>query len=338
MQKKIALLDNLINKAFENGASDVHIIPESCPFMRVDEKIASLSSKIISSEEIAGMVESLTDNDVIVFDSDFSYTTSNHIHARINVFKDRLGFNVAVRVLPKRIPSMGELLIPESVMSLVNLEHGLVLICGPTGAGKTTTLASMIDAINEKYNYRVITIEDPMEYVFTNKRSVISQREVGIDVMNFKTGLRSALREDPDVILVGEMRDKETIETAIHAAESGHLVFSTLHAANVVEAVDRVIQYFPADGQSRIAYQLANAFGGIIAQKLLPRINGGSVAAFEVMLRTVATVNLIRQGQMHLAEDYMTQLEGMQSMEDAINVLKIRHILKEENNHEQQLS
>lgn len=203
----------------------------------------------------------------------------------------------------------------------------MVIITGPTGSGKTTTLAALLDAINAESPVHIITIEQPIEYQFQMKRAVISQREVGRDCISFLEGLRASLRQDPDVILIGEMRDAETITTALAAAETGHLVFTTLHSANAVEAIDRLVQYFPATRHQEIRNELANSFLAIAAQKLLPSRNGGRVAAFEVLLSTDSTKNVIRSSQGFRVQDYMHRDEGMQTMAESIRGLRNKHLI-----------
>ena len=222
---------------------------------------------------------------------------------------------------------MQELRIPGPLQDIRHRKHGIVIITGPTGSGKTTTLAALLDAINAESPVHIITIEQPIEYQFQMKRAVISQREVGRDCISFLDGLRASLRQDPDVILIGEMRDDETITTGLAAAETGHLVFTTLHSANVVEAIDRLVQYFPATRHQEIRNELANSFLAIAAQKLLPSRNGGRVAAFEVLLSTDSTKNVIRSSQGFRVQDYMHRDEGMQTMAESIRGLRNKHLI-----------
>lgn len=266
-------------------------------------------------------------------DVDASFTASkldkdgNSVRCRINAFKDQNGSSIAVRLISERIPTVQELRLPSSVRKLRSLEHGLIIVCGPTGSGKSTTLASLIETINATQDKHIITIEDPVEYTFHMKQSIISQREVGADCESFASGLRSALRQDPDVILVGEMRDAETISTAIAAAETGHLVFTTLHTATTTEAIDRILRYFPSEAQRHMQGELAACFQAVVAQKLLPKNGGGRVAAFEVLLHTDATENLIRQGQFYQLKDYMSTQQGMIRMEDSLQGLRNMHLI-----------
>lgn len=249
---------------------------------------------------------------------------------RINIFRDSDGLGLAVRILPDAIPSMDELRLPPAVRDFVNCDSGLVIISGPTGAGKTSTLASLLDDINEHQAKHIITIEDPVEYKIHSQQSLVTQRNVGVHCESFASGLRDAMRQDPDVILVGEMRDAETILTAMQAAETGHLVFTTLHAGNTMEAIDRFSQYFPAEKNLEIRNQLANCLHGIVAQKLLLTVDGdktGRVAAFEVLLATDAIKAVIRSGKTFRLQDYMGGTKGMITMQQSMEGLKIKKLI-----------
>lgn len=251
---------------------------------------------------------------------------------RINIFRDSDGLGMALRILPDKIPSMDELRLPPAVRDFANCDSGLVIVSGPTGSGKTTTLASLLSNINKNQAKHIITIEDPVEYRICSQQSLVTQRNVGIHCESFASGLRDALRQDPDVILVGEMRDAETILTAMQAAETGHLVFTTLHAGNTMEAIDRFSQYFPAEKNLEIRNQLANCLHGIVAQKLLLAAGGDKtmrVAAFEVLLTTDAIRAVIRSGKTFRLQDYMSGTRGMMTMMQSIEGLKTKHILQE---------
>lgn len=249
------------------------------------------------------------------------------IRTRINLYREYTGLAMALRYIKKAIPTPDELLIPYVIQEeVLKTEHGLILICGPTGSGKTTTLASLIESINTQKSKKIITIEDPIEYVFEDKKSIISQREIGMHCDTFANGLFAALRQDPDIILLGEMRDRATISTAIKAAETGHLVLSTLHCSDTAEAVDRIVQYFPEGEKEQIRNTLASSFRLIAAQKLLKRSGGGRVAAFEVIRNTQAIANIIRMDQLYQIGSYMRN-EGMQTFADSINELKLRKFI-----------
>ena len=324
-------LAELITKAGKLKASDIHLLAGHKPYIRgkegsiqpyTDEEplttggILKLLKPVLSvSQEIQLQKEG---------DIDLAMTAGS-IRTRINAFRAENGLSVAIRLLKDRIPTMNELGLPMSVQSLINQSHGLILFTAPTGNGKSTSIASMLEAVNERQQKRVITIEDPIEYIYPEGSSLFSQRAVGRDCPDFFHGLRSALRENPDIILIGEMRDCDTILAAISAAETGHLVFSTLHSADAVEAIDRIMQYFPTGQQELVRSQFSNAFLGIIAQKLLPRRDKqGRIAAFEVVLATDATKAVIRSGKTNTLKSYMSTRDGMLQMEASVQALKSR--------------
>lgn len=258
--------------------------------------------------------------------------TSCHgdINCRINIYSDLYGMNLAIRLLPQKIPSMQELRLPQAIKNFTQLESGLIVISGPTGSGKTSTLAAILNEIATTQQKHIITIEDPIEYRLTSCVSIITQREVGTHTASFAEGLREALRQDPDIILVGEMRDAETMLTAMQAAETGHLVFTTLHAGNVIEAIDRFSQYFPSERNCEIRAQLANCLQGVVAQKLLKTADNSTysrVAAFEILLPTDAIKNTIRTGKSFKLKDCMNRANGMVTMKEAIAGLKNKKLL-----------
>jgi len=256
-------------------------------------------------------------------DTDFAYEIVGLARFRVNVFRDRLGPATVVRVIPRKIATADELGLPQAVRDLCTLSKGLVLVTGPTGSGKSTTLAALIDLINEQREDHIMTLEDPIEFVHVSKNCMVNQREVGSHTTAFKRGLRAALREDPDIILVGEMRDLETVEIAIETAETGHLVFGTLHTTTAASTVDRVIDQFPADRQSQIRVMLADSLKGVIAQTLCKRIGGGRAAALEVLLVTPAISNLIREGKTYQIPSIMqtSRKHGMTLLNDALHAL-----------------
>ncbi len=299
-----SVLDNLLEISKQHHATDMHICVGSYPLMRVNAKLDVIpGTSVFSAEEVAGIVGScldpvrmdrLTRNKVV----DFSYSRSGFGRFRCNIYKQRGTYAIAVRMLPLTIPEFSELGLPDTVLQFTKKTTGLVLLTGATGCGKSTTLASLLDIMNREYNYHILTIEDPVEYLHSHGQSLVTQREIGEDASSFASALRSALRQDPDVIMVGEMRDQETISIALSAAETGHLVFSTLHTIGSVKTIDRVLDTFPTDQQNQIRSQLATVLQGTISQVLLPRKNGeGLVAACEVMVATPAVRNLIREGK-----------------------------------------
>lgn len=326
---------DLMREVYRLHGSDLHLIPGCFPSYRDSSgQLKPLPYPMITKESTHLMSKSLLgDRTSESWDEDISVqcekpdSKQGTFRGRANIFRSYDGINISVRIIKDEIPSMEKLLIPYSVQQLISCHHGLVLFTAPTGNGKSTSLASIIDSINFKYSRRIITIEDPVEYIFANCNSLISQREVGIHCESFYAGLKAALREDPDVIMVGEMRDAETVKTALMAAETGHLVFSTLHAPNVTEAVDRMLQYFERD-QNLVRSQLANSFLAIVAQCLLPSKTGGRIAAFEVLLHNTATANVIRTGAMHTIRNYMTKNDGMQLMADSIDSLRLRGFIE----------
>lgn len=328
-------IQNFLERGIEENASDILLAPLLKPMFRIDGKMVPLDPAMpLSTANCLDMKNSLLDTarKQEQFnqkgDCDFSYSFTKNgtkYRFRVNTFQTANGVSFAMRYIKSEIPTLDSLYLPPVLKLLMEKQHGLILITGPTGSGKTTTLAAMLNQINQVYPYHIITIEDPIEFVHTSHKSVINQREVGQDVNSFSNGLKAALRQDPNVILVGEMRDKETIQTALNAAETGHLVLSSLHTSTVIEAVDRILQYFEGDQQKQIQSQLANCFEGIIAQKLLLRKDGkGRVAALEILLHNAATANLIRSGEGYQLKNYMN-LEGMQTMEDSVKELKMKN-------------
>ncbi len=337
-----SIFDEFIIRAAEKDIRDIHFIPDQPvyyrdittgglrPFTDCEATTNGDISNLLASTKV---FHNYQERLQVTGDMDASYEvrlpSGQSVNCRINIFTTHQGTAIAVRIFPTFIPSMNILGLPGVVQNLIHRPNGLIIFTAPTGNGKTTSIASMLETINDNAAKRIITIEDPVEYVFKSKQSVISQREIGTNCPDFATGLRSALREDPDIIMVGEMRDRDTILTAIAAAESGHLVFSTLHAGNVVQAVDRVKQYFNGSEQEHIQAQFANAFQAVIAQKLLPRKDKhGRVAAFEVLLNTDATKNLIRTGDAFRLPAYMTQKDGMITMEYSIKDLLMRGVIE----------
>lgn len=294
-----------LKQAISARASDLHITAMLPPIIRVDGSLEKLNDQILAPHDTAALVQQvLTEKQLNKLQErgelDLSFSHPGMGRFRVNAFRQRGSYGMAFRVVYSTIPSLEELGLPPNVADFTRKQRGLVLVTGPTGSGKSTTLASMIELINNERNCHVLTLEDPIEYLHKHHRSVINQREVGEDTNSFANGLRAALRQDPDVILVGEMRDLETIAIAITAAETGHLVFSTLHTIGAANTVDRIIDVFPPYQQEQIKVQLASVTEGIISQQLMPRRSEkGRVAAFEVMVSTPAIRNLIREGKTH---------------------------------------
>lgn len=310
-------MDDILKLAFDLGVSDVHLTVKSAPAFRLFGALLPfddpgwqgrippefLHTGKLALEDTERLVkEIMNEEQYRLFNKtgelDFSYTIPGVGRFRVNAYKQQGNSGLAIRLINSRILSFQELGLPEVLTTLVHKPRGLVLVTGPTGSGKSTTLAAMIDLINREKQHHIITLEDPIEFVHEHKKSLINQREIGCDSQSFASALRAAMREDPDVILVGEMRDPETISIAITAAETGHLVFGSLHTSSAAQTIDRIIDVFPPHQQQQIRVQLANAIQGVVAQQLIPRIDKpGRVAAIEIMIATPAIRNLIREGK-----------------------------------------
>ncbi len=319
-------IEEILAKAKEAGASDVHITVGIPPKMRVNGALITMQGdKLAPADTLEIAAQIMNDKQQQRFEEngecDMSFAIPGQGRYRLNVYKQRGSIAMAFRLVDTQVPSAESLGVPQSVIDLYQKKRGLILVTGPTGSGKSTTLASLIDKINNNREAHVITLEDPIEYLHTHKRSIVNQREIGLDSMNYAHALRAALREDPDVILVGEMRDFETISVAITAAETGHLVLSTLHTIGAASTVDRVIDVFPPHQQQQIRVQLANVLEAVISQQLIPTADGsGRVAAFEVLHSNPAVRNLIREGKTHQLTSVMqtNRKMGMITMDDAI--------------------
>lgn len=298
-------LADLIDIVSGEGGSDIHLAVNSHPIIRVDGSLIPLVKKpILTNADVSGFVKALLTKEqeekfLTTREVDFSYAAHNGIRFRGNGFFQRGAISVALRHIPNVIKNFNELALPPVLESFTQRPQGFFLCVGPVGQGKSTTLAAMIEHINETRAEHIVTIEDPIEYIFEPKKSLIDQREVRVDTADFHTGLHSAFRQDVDVIMVGEMRGKETISTAVTAAETGHLVLSTLHTNNAAQTIDRIIDTFPAGQQDQIRVQLSGSLSGIFSQRLIPRISGGLVPAFELLINNAAVSNLIRERRTH---------------------------------------
>jgi twitching motility protein PilT len=317
-----ALIDSYLQTLWDREGTDVLIVAGSPPLMRLDGEIVPLDERPLRPEDTGRLVRGilageLWDDFQQDREIDFSFNWEGQARFRGNAYHQRGSVALSLRLIPYRIPTFADLGLPAVLSSWVDLPQGLILVTGPTGAGKSTTLAAMIDAVNQRRACHIITIEDPLEYVHRHKKAAISQREIGLDTESFSRAMRSALREDPDVLLVGEMRDPETIQTALTIAETGHLVFATLHTNDVGQAVDRIVDVFPGAKQSQIRVQLAGSLTGIVSQRLMPRIGGGRVGAFEVLSATFAVRNLIREGKSSQLRNVVStgSKYGMQTLE-----------------------
>ncbi|MGB5822441.1 MAG: type IV pilus twitching motility protein PilT [Proteocatella sp.] len=297
-------INDIIDYARNSKCSDVHLTVKLPPVFRKNGEIV-VSDMNFTKSEIEEIILSMLDEEQLKKvndkqDIDFCYTLPNGMRQRVNVYHQYRELCSAIRILNDEIPTFESLGLPPIIQKLSNEPRGLILVTGPTGSGKSTTLAAMIDYINRTRKCHILTAEDPIEYLHTHKNSIVHQREVGVDVDSFAGALRSALREDPDVILVGEMRDLETISAAVTAAETGHLVLSTLHTTGAASTIDRIIDVFPSHSQGQIRTQLSSVLKGVITQQLLPLADGsGRTAAFEIMVGTDAVLNLIRENKCH---------------------------------------
>uniref|UniRef100_A0A7C5KAQ4 Type IV pilus twitching motility protein PilT n=1 Tax=Thermodesulfobium narugense TaxID=184064 RepID=A0A7C5KAQ4_9BACT len=325
-------ITELLEKAVQMNASDIHISVGIPPVIRKEGKLVRLEeygniTPKISFELIFSMLSDLQKKKIEEeLDIDFSYGISGVGRFRVNVFRQRGVWGAALRLIPWEIPSLESLGLPPVIAEFAKLVRGLVLVTGPTGSGKSTTLASLVNIINKTRECHIITIEDPIEYLHSHKKSIVDQREVGNDTKSFARAVRASLREDPDVILVGEMRDLETISAAITAAETGHLVFSTLHTNDAPQTVDRIIDVFPTNQQQQIRTQLSTALQGVVSQALLPKIGGGRIVAVEVMIATPAVRNLIREGKTSQLYSVIqtSGRYGMQQLDSSLKDLVLR--------------
>ncbi len=328
-------LEDLLEFATEQGASDIHLTVGLPPVLRIHKELVFLEEDSLTPEDTAEMIFSImTDKQREIFkeklEYDFSYALPGVARFRVNAFFQRGSIAAAFRRIPFEIPPLDSLGVPEVAHDIIAEERGFVLVTGPTGHGKSTTLAAMIDEINANKSVHIITIEDPIEYLFRHKRSVIAQRELGSDTWSFPNALRSALREDPDVLLVGEMRDYETIATALTAAETGHLVFATLHTNSAAQSIDRIVDVFPPHQQEQVKTQLSSVLLAVFSQQLIPRANkNGLVLATEVLIATPAVRNLIREGKSFMIPSIIQMKAdiGMQTMEASLKSLVNKELI-----------
>jgi twitching motility protein PilT len=335
------LIDKLLMAVVKQGASDLHIAVGQPPVLRLHGRLRRLETKVLEPDDTTALMKSITPDRcqqelAEVGGSDFGFAFGDYCRFRVSIFKQRGNVGMVLRQIPNKLLTFEQLGTPEVVPKLALRPRGMFLVTGPTGSGKSTTLASVIDYINDNVDHHIMTIEDPIEFYHYHKKSTVNQREVGVDVPSFSEALRRVLRQDPDVILVGEMRDLATIEAAITAAETGHLVFGTLHTTGAQGTVNRIIDVFPTNQQEQIRVQLSTAIIGILSQTLLPKIGGGRVAAYEMLVVTPAIGNLIRENKtfrinsaiqtgaklgMQLLDDHLFKLwkEGKVTKEDAFS-------------------
>lgn len=319
-------IEILLEEVIRKRASDLHLQVSLPPMLRVDGRLAPIAGYApLNEEHVETLIFAILDEEqkqILLKDKefDFSFAFGDLGRFRVNAFHERGNLAAALRLIPNEIKTIAELGLPPVVNGFANLPRGLVLVTGPTGSGKSTTLAAMIDQINTEKAHHIITIEDPIEFTHKSKQSVIVQREVHYDTYSFSAALRSSLREDPDVVLIGEMRDLETISAAITIAETGHLVFATLHTNSAAQSIDRMIDVFPPHQQPQIRSQLANILMAICSQRLVPAIGGGRIAASEILVANPAVRNIIREGKSHQL-DAVIQTggdQGMQSMDKTL--------------------
>lgn len=316
-------MDDMLDLAFQEGASDLHLAVGLPPVLRLNGSLAPLDSEPLTPEDTDRLMRSITtEHHIRNLDenggSDFGFSFGDRARFRVSIFRQKGHAGIVLRQIPSKMMTLEEIGLPAQMKDLLFKPRGLILVTGPTGSGKTTTLASMLNIINQERDCHIITVEDPIEYYHPHKKSVVTQREVGVDVPTFKEALRRALRQDPDVILVGEMRDLETMEAAITAAETGHLVFATLHTTGAARTVDRIVDAFPTNQQEQVRTQLATSIVAVISQILMPRKDKpGRVAAFEIMIATPSIRSLIRENKtFRITSDLQTGAKwGMQTLD-----------------------
>ncbi|HJV46784.1 MAG TPA: type IV pilus twitching motility protein PilT [Bacillota bacterium] len=332
------VLDKLLRTALEVHASDLHITIGAPPIMRVHGDLKAYGKEPLTPSQTEAMAKSIMNERVWRSfqekgEVDFSYGIEGNARFRVNAFMQRLSISLAFRLIPTVIPTLDDLQMPETLRKIMQTPQGLILITGPTGSGKSTTLASMLSYLNDSARKHIITLEDPIEYLHKHRKCIIDQREIGQDTQSFANGLRAALRQDPDVILVGEMRDLETISTAITAAETGHLVLGTLHTTDAPSTVDRIIDVFPPEQQPQIRTQLANVLVMILSQRLFPTVDRmGRRAATEILINNTAVANLIRSGKNYQIPSIMQtgRALGMQTLEMSLLELIQRGVISKE--------
>lgn len=323
-------IQQLLDITFHRGASDLHLIVGYNPTIRVDGMLQAVAdSEILSSEIIEKMALSLLsgeqkDTFLANREIDFSFSTRS-AHFRVNVYYQRGSIALAARLISAHIRTIEELNLPKVCHHFASLHQGFVLVVGPTGHGKSTTLAAIINEINVNRDAHIVTIEDPIEYIYPKARGIVSQREMRLDTHSWETALRSALREDIDVVMIGEMRDYETIASALTIAETGHLVFATLHTNSAAQSIDRIVDVFPANQQAQIKLQLSANLEGVFSQRLIPQISGGRIPAYEVLLGTSAVKSIIREGKTHLIDNVIQTSKdlGMETLEGSLARLVI---------------
>ncbi len=330
-------IDSLLMFTVKNGASDLHLSAGEQPRVRIDGDIRKVNVPVMDHKDVHSMVyDIMNDRQRKEYEDnlevDFSFELRGHARFRVNAFNQNRGASAVFRTIPSKVLTLEQLDAPRVFQDLCDYPNGIVLVTGPTGSGKSTTLAAMIDYINDHRNDHILTVEDPIEFVHESKKCLINQREVHRDTHSFNAALRSALREDPDVVLVGELRDLETIRLALTAAETGHLVFGTLHTSSAAKTIDRIIDVFPSAEKDMVRAMLSESLRAVISQTLLKRISGGRIAAHEIMLGTAAVRNLIRENK--IAQMYSSiqtgQAQGMQTLDQNLKQLVTRGVVSKD--------
>ncbi len=321
-------VEGLLATVWDAGGTDLILAAGAVPMGRIDGQLRALPHAQVTPDEMHHLLKELLDGGDLgrleeARELDFAFSWGERARVRGNAFYQRGELAVALRLIPDVIPTFDQIGLPQSVRALAGAAQGLVLFTGPTGSGKSTSLASLVEWINHNRACHIITIEDPIEYLHDNSRSLVNQREVGLDTRSFERALRSALREDPDVVLVGEMRDIESIAITLTLAATGHLLFSTLHTHDAAQALDRIVDVFPSERQAQIRLQLAGSLLAVVAQRLIPKVGGGLVAAFEVLTANSAVKNLLREGKTQQLRNAISlgRGDGMQTLEDNLSAL-----------------
>jgi len=332
-------IKEIFQLAVKKNASDIHLVVDAPILLRIDGQLVGVEAKnILSKKEIEQMVFSLLDEEqkrrfLDNKELDFGYENEEEARFRINLLYERGNVGLVARVITDKIPTLEDLLMPKVVYDLVNLQQGLILVTGPTGCGKSTTLAAMINYINQNRSASIVTLEDPIEFRFKHDRSVIIQRQLGSDMVSFNRGLKHVLRQDPNVIMVGEMRDLDTIATTITLAETGHLVLATLHTYSAAQTIDRIIDIFPPYQQTQVRMQLSTTLAAVISQRLIARIKGGRIAAREILINTPAVANLIRENKIAQIKTVIetSSRDGMSSLDHDLKRLYDGKTISKEN-------